>query len=94
MRDLDAKVKRPAIIWGSTLLTLGALIMGTGMSLVMTDLGKMIGIGNSMVYGVVIGVIGMLVAGLAYPAYTKILNSRRKKYSKEIIKLSDDIMKG
>lgn len=69
------------------------IIMGSGMSLVMTDIGETIGIVDSMVPGIIIGIIGMLIAIINYPIYKNILSSRKKKYADEIIKLSDKIMR-
>ena len=62
------------------------------MSLVMTDIGSVVGITSPMVPGIVIGIVGVIMALLTYPMYKKILNSRKKKYANEIIKLSDSIM--
>ncbi|MBQ3546696.1 MAG: dihydropteridine reductase [Lachnospiraceae bacterium] len=93
LRALDAKVNRPANIFAYVFGSIGAIIMGSGMSLVMTDIGETIGIGDSMVPGIIIGVIGMVMAIINYPIYKNILSSRKKKYADEIIKLSDKIMK-
>ena len=68
--------------------------MGSGMSLIMTDIGSSIGITDALVPGIVVGVIGMLMAIINYPIYKGILGSRRKKYADKIIALSDSIMKG
>lgn len=93
LKKLDKKVKKPANVFAYVFGSLSAIIMGSGMSLVMTDIGEIIGIAQAMVPGIVIGIIGMLMAIINYPVYKKILASRRKKYSKEIIALSDEIMK-
>lgn len=93
LKELDKKVKRPANIFGYTFGSISAIIMGSGMSLVMTEIGSIIGMENAMIPGIVIGVIGLIMAIINYPIYKKILNSRRKKYADEIVKLSDDIMK-
>ncbi|MBR3600852.1 MAG: hypothetical protein IKL49_00780 [Lachnospiraceae bacterium] len=62
------------------------------MSLVMTDIGSILGIASPMIPGIITGVIGLLMVIVTYPMYKKILNSRKKKYADEIIKLSDNIM--
>ena len=62
------------------------------MSLVMTDIGASLGIDNGMIFGIVIGVVGMAMAPVNYPMYKGILNSRKRKYGAEILKLSDKIM--
>lgn len=62
------------------------------MSLVMTDIGSAIGVENAMVPGIIIGIVGMLMAIINYPIYKSILTSRRKKYADQIMILSDKIM--
>jgi len=92
LRELDAEVKRPANVFGYAFGSIAAIIMGAGMSLVMTDIGATVGLGAPMVPGIVIGVVGMLMAIVNYPVYKGILSSRRKKYADKIIALSDKIM--
>ena len=94
LKALDARVKKPANVFGYTYGSLGAIIMGAGMSLVMTDIGAMIGLTATMVPGITIGIAGMGMALTTYPIYKKILNSRKKKYAHQIMELSDRIMKG
>ena len=92
LRELDAKVKRPANVFAYAFGSISAIIMGCGMSLVMTDIGAVIGITSALVPGIVVGVVGLGMALLTYPMYKGILNSRKKKYGAEILKLSDKIM--
>ena len=92
LRALDAKVKRPANVFAYIFGSLAAIIMGAGMSLVMTDIGAIIGMSNAMIPGIVIGVVGLGMAILTYPMYKGILASRKKKYGAEILKLSDRII--
>lgn len=92
LKELDAKVKRPANVFAYTFGSVGAIVMGSGMSLVMTDIGSTIGIENGMTPGIIIGIVGMLMAIINYPIYKRILSSRRKKYAEQIMKLSDKIM--
>ena len=94
LKMLDAKVKRPANVFAYIFGSVAALVMGSGMSLVMTDIGAMLNMADEMVPGIVIGIAGMLMAIVNYPVYKGILNLRRKKYADEIIALSDEIMKG
>ena len=91
LRKLDAKVKRPANIFAYVFGSLGAIVMGSGMSLIMTDIGEIIGMTEVMVPGIVVGVAGMIMTLINYPIYKKMLGSRRKKYADEIIALSDKI---
>ena len=92
LRELDAKVKRPANIFAYVFGSISAVVMGAGMSLVMTDIGATLGIANAMVPGIIIGVVGMVMALVNYPIYKGILGSRKRKYGAEILKLSDKIM--
>lgn len=92
LKALDEKVKRPANVFAYIFGSISAIIMGSGMSLVMTDIGSSIGVENTMVPGIIIGIAGMLMAIINYPIYKSILTSRKKKYADQIIKLSDKIM--
>ena len=92
LRALDSKVKRPVNVFGYTFGSIAAIVMGAGMSLVMTDIGATVGISEPMLPGIVIGVVGMLMAIVNYPICKKILVSRKKKYADKIIAISDKIM--
>ena len=92
LRELDAKVKRPANVFAYVFGSISAIIMGAGMSLVMTDIGATLGMESTMVPGIVIGIVGMIMALLNYPMYKGILGSRKKKYGTKILELSDKIM--
>lgn len=94
LRELDAKVKRPANVFGYVFGSISAIIMGCGMSLVMTDIGATLGMADVMIPGIIIGIVGMLMAAINYPIYKRILGSRRKKYADKVIALSNKIMKG
>ena len=92
LRELDAKVRRPANVFAYVFGSISAIIMGSGMSFVMTDLASKLGLGDMMIPGIAIGVVGMALALVNYPIYKGILNSRKKKYSSEILALSEKIM--
>lgn len=92
LRTLDAKVKRPANLFAGIFGTISALIMGSGMSLTMTDIGQSLGISKPMAVGSVIGIVGIGMAALTYPIYKKILGKRRKQYAAQIMRLSDRIV--
>lgn len=94
LKALDARVKRPANTFAWIFGSIGAIILGAGMSLIMTDISETIGMENPMVPGIVIGVIGMMLTIVNYPIYKRMLTARRKKYAAEIISLSDSIMNG
>lgn len=89
LRKLDAKAKLPATVFTYSVGILSALIFGTGMCLAMGQIGN--GTTGSFVLGIVIGVLGMVGMGINYPIYTRILESRKKKYAFEIIELAKEI---
>lgn len=91
LRELDRKVKAPANTFAYGFGTLSALIMGCGMSLIMTDIGQTIGVASPMTPGIIIGLVGLVMAIANYPIYKGILTGRRKKYVQQIIALSDRI---
>ncbi len=93
LRKLDRKVKRPANIFAYIFGSISALIMGIGMSLVMTDIGAVLGIAEySLPAGIAIGIVGIILAAVNYPIFKSILNSRKKKYADKIISLSEKIV--
>ena len=94
LKELDKKVKRPANVFAYTYGSVSAIIMGAGMSLVMTEIGEIIGLANAMVPGIVIGVLGMGMVLSTYPIYKGILNRRKKKYAAEVLSLSEKILNG
>ena len=94
LRALDRKVKAPANAFAYGFGVLSALVMGCGMSLIMTDIGQTIGVASPMTPGIIIGLVGMVMAIVNYPIYKGVLTSRRKKYAQQIIALSDRITKG
>ncbi len=92
LRELDRKVKRPVNIFAYIFGSISAIIMGSGMSLIMTDIAETIGIANPMIPGIIIGMVGMLMAIINYPMYKSILGSRKKKYAGKIIALSEKLL--
>lgn len=95
LRKMDAlatsKATAAALMFG----VVGALILGMGMSLIMTDLAKvfgMTGIAN-MIVGIIVGLLGIILVILAYPVYSKVLKREREKIAPEILRLTDELMK-
>ena len=70
---------------------IGALILGTGMSLFMTELGALLG-ELAMVIGILVGLIGIVPVALAYPCYKRTLQKEREKIAPEILRLTDVLM--
>ena len=93
LRRLHHSATQKAQVWALVLGVVGALILGAGMSLVMTDIGEMIGLSNAFIPGVVIGIIGIIPVALAYPTYNRILCKERQRIAPEILRLTDELMK-
>lgn len=92
LRKLHAVPTQKAQAASIAIGVIGALIMGTGMSFAMTDLGAVLG-GFTMVLGIVVGIIGMVLVALAYPIYNRVLQKQRKIIAPEILRLSDELLK-
>ena len=95
IRKLDASVTKKATINSLVIGIIGSLVMGTGMSLIMTDLGNILGMQGtvSIVIGVASGLVGILLIGAAYPVYNKVLKVEREKIASEILKLTEEFLK-
>ena len=95
LRRLDSSVTKKATVVSLVLGLVGALILGTGMSLAMTDIGALIGIPNgvNMLAGIPVGIAGIVLVCLAYPVYERTLKKERARIAPEIIKLSDELLK-
>lgn len=91
LRKLDRSASQKAQAWAIGLGTVGALVMGTGMSLVMTELGSRVPF--SMPVGIGVGLLGMVLVALAYPLYNSILKRERQRIAPEILRLTDELMK-
>ena len=85
LRKLDAKAKLPATVFTYTCGIISSLVFGTGMCLAMRV------IGDNMILGIIIGIIGMIGCGVNYPIYKKMLESGKKKYAYEIVELAREI---
>lgn len=86
LKALDKKVKTPAIIFAYIFGIIGALVFGVGMCLAMKI------IGNIMIAGIVIGLVGLVMLILTYPIYNKILSKRKAKFSNQIIAKSNELL--
>lgn len=93
LRSMDKKVKRPPTVFAYMFGSIGAIVMGCGMSLIMTDIAQTLGIAEPMVPGIVIGAVGLVMAVVNYPIYQGMLRARRKKYAGKILAFSDQLMK-
>lgn len=95
LRRLDASVTNTAQAVALAFGVIGALLLGCGMSLFMTELGEMLGMSGiaAMIVGIAVGAVGSVLASFAYPVYNAIVKAKRKKLAPEIIRLADELMK-
>ncbi len=95
LRRLDASVTKKATGVSIACGIIGALIMGTGMSLIMTNLGDSLGLQGIivMIAGIIIGLVGIVLVGLAYPVYNRLVRKERERIAPEILGLTDELMK-
>ena len=95
LRRLDNSVTRKATAASLVVGVLGALILGSGMSLIMTDVGEILGLAGifCLVIGIMIGIVGIVMVCLAYPVYNRILKKERARIAPEVLRLTDELMK-
>lgn len=91
LRKLHNSATRKAQSRAITLGVVGTLILGTGMSLAMTELGEMVG-EYAMAAGIVIGLVGILLVALAYPVYNRVLKAERQRNAPMILQLTDELL--
>ena len=87
LKKLDASVTGKATTVSLIVGVIGALILGTGMSCCMVWADKL------LIPGIVIGLVGMGICGLAYPLYERTLKKERARVAPEILRLTDELMK-
>ena len=88
LKKLDEKAKKPAYITALSVGVVGALLLGIGMCFSMEILGSGL---VAMVFGVVLGVLGIAICIVNYPLYLKLLKKGKEKYAYEIIELAKEI---
>ena len=89
LRKLDAKAKRPAMIFAYSFGIVSSLVLGIGMCLAMKVIGS--GTQTSFVLGIIIGLLGIAGVSVNYPIYKKLLASGKQKYAFEIMELAKEI---
>jgi len=85
LRRLDRSTVRKGMIASLTLGIIGALMLGTGMSLCM--------VWEIFLPGILIGISGILLSAFAYPVYNLMIKREREKIAPEIIRLTDELLK-
>jgi len=84
LRKLDGKVKNIPVIISLVLGIVGTLIFGLGMSMALEW--------NLTLWGIIVSAVGFVPTICAYPAYKFWSKNLKKKYSAEIINLSNELL--
>lgn len=93
LKELDKKVRMPALIFAYIFGSAAALIFGLGMCLAMKIIGaSLMSASVLMTVGVIIGCVGLALCTANYFIYKAMLNSRKKKYGSRIVTLSDELL--
>ena len=95
LRRLHRSATQKAQARALTLGVVGTLTMGTGMSLLMSDLAQLLQIGQkvAMTVGIAAGLVGMILVALAYPVYNRVLSKERQRIAPKILQLSEELLK-
>ena len=83
LRRLDKSAERYGSIISITVGITGTLIMGFGMCLCLEW--------SQFIAGVIIGIAGMVILGLAYPIFKYAARKQREKIAPEILRLTEEI---
>lgn len=92
LRKLHHSASQKAQAASIAIGVIGALLLGTGMSLCMTELGVALG-QFAMVLGILVGMMGLVLVALAYPLYHRTLRKERTRIAPEILRLTDELLK-
>ena len=92
LRRLHRSSGEKAQAWSIAIGVIGALILGSGMSLCMTEIGAVLG-SLALILGIVLGIAGIVLVALAYPVYNRVLTKERQRIAPEILRLTDELMK-
>ena len=84
LRKLDNKVKNTPTIISLIIGIVGTLIFGLGFTMILEW--------NLIAWGVVVSFIGLVVMTITYSIHVKISKYLKVKYSKEILKLSEELL--
>ncbi len=87
LRKLDRDATKPGTICSIAVGVVGSLVFGFGMSCVM------VWSDSFMILGIVVGIIGMIMMGMAYPVYVKITKKQREKLAPQILALTEELSK-
>lgn len=87
VRRLDRRAKDRATMLSLIVGFLGTMLLGLGMSCCM------VWTKNWLIPGILLGLLGFAVLGMAYPVYDRTLKKEREKIAPEILRLTEELMK-
>lgn len=87
LRKLDRDATKPGTMWSIVLGIIGCLVFGFGMCCILVWADSL------FVPGIVVGIIGMMMIGMAYPLYVKITKKQREKLAPQILALTEELSK-
>ena len=90
LQKLNSRVERPVKIFSYTFGLISALVLGTGMSLAMKVIAA--GLSFAMPLGIGVGLVGLIGVSVNYSLYKNILKGRKKKYAKQVLSLTDELL--
>ncbi len=87
LRKLDQDVTKPGTLWAIVVGVIGCLVFGFGMCCCLTWADTM------LVPGIVFGILGIGIMGLAMPVYKNITQKQREKLAPQILALTEELSK-
>ncbi|MDE5755970.1 MAG: hypothetical protein K2I23_02660 [Clostridia bacterium] len=84
LKKLDGKVKAPAKAVSSVMGVIGFCCFGLGMSMALEW--------QMILWGALVGIVGLVLMAFAYPVFNKILAKGKEKYSEQILELSQNLL--
>ena len=88
LRRLDASTTRAATVVSLIVGIVSALLFDVGMCCTMISEWE-----AYFIFGIIIGVIGIIGVAAAYPIYTHMVKRKRAKLAPEIMRLSEELLK-
>jgi len=85
LRHLDNKVKGIPMAWSLSFGVIGLLVFGTGLTFFLEWV-------KYWYLGIPFAIVGIILCGLAYPIYTRLMNKLKNKYGEEILSLSNELL--
>lgn len=88
LKRLDAQVQKSGMVEALCIGIISCLVFGLGLCLAMKVLGSTI---VTVILGVIIGLIGMVGMGMAYPLYRKKQEKAKEVYAPRILELAEEL---